>query len=87
MEQLWRLKAPVLGSGRDFPRALGTVHESRGTTANDSTKTCQHNSQTNFVFPGMAMGLMGKVMSQVRLSGTSCCSEFRASVHEISFPV
>jgi hypothetical protein len=54
---------------------------------NCQVNTCPQNSQTNFVFPGIAMGLMGKSMFQVKLSGTSCSSEFRASVQETSFPV
>jgi len=43
--------------------------------------------QTNGVFPGMAMGLMGRSMSQVRLSGTSLSWEFIAWSQEISCPV
>ena len=49
--------------------------------------TCAKNDHTNSVLPGMAMGLMGKSMFQVKLSGTSCSLEFIASSQEISFPV
>jgi hypothetical protein len=50
-------------------------------------KTRSQKNQTNCVCPGMAMGRMGSFMSQVRLSGTSFSSEFRASVQETSLPV
>jgi hypothetical protein len=47
----------------------------------------RRNHHTNAVVPGMAMGLMGRAMSQVRLSGTSCSWEFRAMSQVISFPL
>lgn len=43
--------------------------------------------QTNGVCPGMAMGRMGKSMSQIRSSGTSFSWEFIAWSQVISCPV